>query len=594
MKPTVFTSSTIDASRGTFLASWRPYALITLAVLLLFGYTVFFPDFTYLDDYHMIVEYQHLLTDPGHLLNAFTEDVFHNHQGGMYYRPLLTWTFMLDASLGGSHPAMYHVSNILYHLLTCFSLMVFFKELGLSRVFAFGSSFFFALHPAVTQVVVWIPGRNESLLSLFILLSLIALMRFYSTQRLRWLGAHLSCFAFALLTKESALMLLPLSMLFIGARVYAGLKLLPAHYVLAALGWFFIFLYWHYAREAAMILRISDFSSAFASLWQNAWTLIPFFGTIVRPWNLFTVAAAEDLSLLPGLAGVIVFSIVFFSAKEKNWTVFFLGVCWFVVFLLPTLYRHPDALYPRRFFEHRVYLSFIGVLLMAGSISAEQNWKRLIPFLKPGFAVLCVALAGLTYHHSFSFANAMTFSEQAARTSPRNTYYHFEISMMELPDSLRATLHFSKRTVSPGEYYRKLSGIEEDMRNVLVQDASDIDARLGLGAVYFAMGRLTSAEEELQTILSVQPKNAVAQYNLGVLYYHGHFEKLAEQHWLNTLELDPLSKETYRNLCYLYYRWEDFPDALRYAEHSISLGAPVPEELLAELREKANEQAPQH
>ena len=65
----------------------------------------------------------------------------------------------------------------------------------------------FAVHPALNQAVAWIPGRNDSLLALFVLASALAFVRYVENRNWQWLGAYLALSLAALLTKESAVLL---------------------------------------------------------------------------------------------------------------------------------------------------------------------------------------------------------------------------------------------------------------------------------------------------------------------------------------------------------------------------------------------------
>ena len=569
-----------------FFSTWRPFAWVGLAVFLLYGRTIFFSEYTYLDDYYMIVDYQHLLTNPRHFLNAFTEDVFHTNQGGMYYRPILTVSLMVDALIGGTSPAVYRFSNIVYHILTAAFLIALLKELGFKNSFAFAASLIFAVHPAMTQAVVWIPGRNESLLSMFLLLSIIGMLRFQSSLRLRWYFVHLLFFALALLTKENALMAPALFVVLFFRKPRAEFSF--AHYLLLGLGWFFIILYWVYGREAAMIMQLNDYRATITAISKNSWALLSFLGTTVWPWNLFTIAVAEDLSIIPGLVGLVCILGFFLYSKEKNWFLLMWGALWFALFLLPTFYRNPNALHPMRFFEHRVYLSFIGFLLMMAAGSLQTLWNRWRPASTLVLGLLFVALLVSSFRHSNSFADAMTFSEQTALTSPHSTFVHHEITMMELPPTFKASIVFSKRSAEPSTYYEKLKELEERLQHTNEPDHTTAEIHLNLGAIYFAMGRLKSAETELMQVLSLQPEHVIAQYNTGVLYYHGHFEKRAEQYWQKTIELDPSFADAYRNLCYLYYQWKEYSTAMQYAHLSEKFGASIPADLLNELRQLTN------
>ena len=563
-----------------FLMSWRPFAWLAVSVLLTYGHTVFFQEYTYLDDYYLIVDFQPLLHDPAYLLKAFTEDVFHRNQAGLYYRPLLSLSLMLDANIGGTNPAVFHCTNIVLHLIGTILVMRLLTGFGLPRPFAFFSSLLFAVHPALTQTVVWIPGRNESLLAIFVLSTLLALLRFQANRLLRWLFLSILFFLLALFTKETALMLLPLLAMILVWK--STPRLSAAHYLLWGIGILFILVYWSLLRKAAMIVPLINYSEAVSIILKNSWTIIPYLGQIVWPFPIFTVAVAQDLPLVPGLVGLACLVVILLLPGKKDWKLILFGLAWFAIFLLPSLYRLPSSLYPMRFFEHRVYIAAIGLLFVLGGLGAEPG-ARLSRHVRHGiFALLAAGSAFLSFQHSFSFQNAITFGEQTARTSPRSTFVHNEMTMMQIPPQWTPPLDFSKRLLSPDDYYTRLQGIEHSLVLAPSPPGSG-DSNLVLGAVYFAMGRLMSAERSLQAARSTEPNNAKPEFNLGVLYYAGHQEGLAEQHWQRTIELDSTFAEGHRNLCYLYYSQKKYTAAARHAERAQKFGAEIPQELLSVL-----------
>jgi len=74
---------------------------------------------------------------------------------------------------------------------------------------AFFLSLFFALHPVLTQAVAWVPGRNDSLATIFIFSALIFFQRFLSKEKLMDLIFLSLFFLLALFTKESSILLPP-------------------------------------------------------------------------------------------------------------------------------------------------------------------------------------------------------------------------------------------------------------------------------------------------------------------------------------------------------------------------------------------------
>ena len=56
---------------------------------------------------------------------------------------------------------------------------------NLNHLTAYGSflfAFFYGVHPILTPVVAWIPGRNDSLITIFILLASIAVIYLYDSK----------------------------------------------------------------------------------------------------------------------------------------------------------------------------------------------------------------------------------------------------------------------------------------------------------------------------------------------------------------------------------------------------------------------------
>ncbi len=77
--------------------------------------------------------------------------------------------------------------------------------------FAGGAALLFAVHPAAVQTVAWVPGRSDGLMAVFALASLLAWLHFDRSGSRLALGAHLALMAAALLSKETAIALVPVA-----------------------------------------------------------------------------------------------------------------------------------------------------------------------------------------------------------------------------------------------------------------------------------------------------------------------------------------------------------------------------------------------
>ena len=186
-------------------------AVLALVPLLLFGRSVSF-DYVRADDVDLIAGNQAFLADLANAPSVFTRSYF-EIDGELtdletYYRPLVVLSFMLDTQVGGGDPATFHATNVALHTAVVLLLFSLALRLGAARVPAFMSALLFAVHPLTAQAVCWIVGRNDILLALFAVASLIGLDA--ALRGSRW-GAplHVAAFALALFTKETGVVLLP-------------------------------------------------------------------------------------------------------------------------------------------------------------------------------------------------------------------------------------------------------------------------------------------------------------------------------------------------------------------------------------------------
>ncbi|MBI1319574.1 MAG: hypothetical protein GC168_11595 [Candidatus Hydrogenedens sp.] len=123
-----------------------------------------------------------------------------------YYRPLLLLTYGLDWLLWGFQPDGYNATNLLLHLVA--TLLVWRLAAALADDKRTGppllAAALFALFPGHDYDVLWISGRGDILCTVFVLLSLLGLLRWLRTGRGWHGGAHLLFAVLAFATKENA------------------------------------------------------------------------------------------------------------------------------------------------------------------------------------------------------------------------------------------------------------------------------------------------------------------------------------------------------------------------------------------------------
>lgn len=115
----------------------------------------------------------------------------------MTLRPIMTWTFQLEALLFGSWAPGYHILNLTAHLLCVWLLMRFLRRIGVSQPVSILAGLLFGLHPLNTQPM-WILGDRAEIVVL--LGGLIALLNYERKPLYCCLGLLL-----ALYSKETAI-----------------------------------------------------------------------------------------------------------------------------------------------------------------------------------------------------------------------------------------------------------------------------------------------------------------------------------------------------------------------------------------------------
>ncbi len=135
-------------------------------------------------------------------------DVFNEGVGGkrdILYRPLFRVTFIIEnhllalfnpADFSKSAIKLAHFDNILLHIIQVLVLFELLLCFTFNRVSAFFTALIFAVHPIMTMAVAWVPGRNEMMLSVFVMAYFIHFIKYVENNRskhLIWQFVFLIC-----------------------------------------------------------------------------------------------------------------------------------------------------------------------------------------------------------------------------------------------------------------------------------------------------------------------------------------------------------------------------------------------------------------
>jgi Tfp pilus assembly protein PilF len=148
--------------------------------------------------------YENPLVSKGTLKEIFTTLPASNT-----YNPLVIASFALEWKLVKNSPFLYHLDNVLLHLLCTVLALLFFRSIGLSIWWSGFAALLFGIHPMRVESVAWITERKDILYAIFCLATLLAYIRYIVSGKSGQLLLTFIFFVFALLSKGVA-MILPL------------------------------------------------------------------------------------------------------------------------------------------------------------------------------------------------------------------------------------------------------------------------------------------------------------------------------------------------------------------------------------------------
>ncbi len=582
-------------AKDTFIKSWRPYLWIAISSFLLYGHVIFFSEYTYYDDHFLIVENYSKIDELSDIGRQFLEDVGHQGQGGNLYRPMLNVSFILGTQISGTELWGHFLINVLLHTGSCLLLFIMLLNLGVSRAISFILSFIFTVHPALTQSVAWISGRNDSLLAFFILLCFISFLKFMSSSSYKWYFAHLLFFALALFTKETTLVF-PFVFLFYIFFVHKD-KATTTQIIGLIVVWMVVFVNWYILRMAAQIAPFTSPLRVMKNLFSDLWIVSFYLGKIFWPVDLAFGPLYPDIHIVPGILSTLFLLSIIIYSKNRNWKIILFGILWFGLLLIPTFIYHSDSVEIHiPYYEHRIYVPMIGIVILLSSLTFTKNihlFKRLIPYL---LGIIIVFLCWKSYRQTFHFQNFITLRQYAAETSPHDMWLYSSMERMSLPLSLKQQIQNYRIPLNTPvvdieardsiKNCKRTRDILETLEIKFINDSSNKELIHALAISNYARGFFLRAEELFLFAKKLDPQNANIPYNLGILYYDAHRYRQTELEWLLSLELNPSFDIVYFNLTYLYYEQGEFVKAWTICQLAVKQGIIIPDGLLKEIKSK--------
>ena len=183
------------------MTSKRMCWLLAGVCFLTFAASINYPFLGCQDDWAYVTANRHLQAGWSHIVQLATTPVL-----GLS-TPLPQISYLVDHSIAGMEPWIYHLINILWHCGMVLLVFRLFRELGIRRNAAFFTALIFAIHPQRVESVVWISERKDVMCGFFFILSCVCYMAYRRPRRpasavYQW--GSIAAMAAALASKPSA------------------------------------------------------------------------------------------------------------------------------------------------------------------------------------------------------------------------------------------------------------------------------------------------------------------------------------------------------------------------------------------------------
>ena len=597
----------------------RVHQLVLLVIPFLLYAQTFAFDFSFHDD-DMIVLNNAQVFREFDLKRLFLTDAWMLNQKIELYRPWQSFTYAIDHRLGGNDASAYHVHNVLIFCVGIQLLYLFLLSIGLGGLTAFALGLVYAVHFLFAHTVGWIPARGDLYLFAFSMGSLILFYASIRKNNLLYAVLSAVCYFGALLSKESAIVLLPL-MYLIGYTIWkVDLKNIRSCAMLGVSVVFTAFYLW--MREQSVIDT------------PNMFTLEGFvYNLPVIPEEVFKFFVPVFFSVMPGfhpavtwvgtglVVAIIGLTVVF--RRNVNMQLMMVGAAFFLLPILPSiLYKPLFTGYAYDYLDHRMFFPGVGLLLIAFALL--KPWLDRKNLSSNYLYSLVGVMAVIAFVNVKAYKNYTSYYDNATRTNPKSglawmnygtmlarennypkMFEKFNTALEVIPNNieLRMKLADSYYTVKDfprmmeqckaimqidstfAKAYFNIALFQSDqlkqsdsaihtMNKAVRKSPKNPDAFYYRGLLYKQLGRNDSALVDFQRVTHLNPQHTNALFEQGHIYGSTARYRDAVQAFNNFLAINPNDGRAYfyrgQSLCLL----NNTAEGCRDLQTALSLGVP--------------------
>ncbi|MBR3627963.1 MAG: hypothetical protein IKN42_03840 [Elusimicrobia bacterium] len=415
-----------------------------IVIFALYGESINF-ELSELDDDILIKHNINFISDYKNIPKLFKLSPYYNNTSS-YYRPILSLSFAIEAFFIRDNLKFYHLTNIILFILVLYLFYLFCMELKLNSIITKFVLLLIAVHPMFVSVVVWIPGRNDSLLTVFFISSFVCFIRYVNTQKLRFAILFFLFFILSLFTKETFILLIPLYFIYLFLYEYnvskKKLSILFISLIPIVLTFFILrkycittFGYEHYISKINIIF--------FNFIKYICIFLYNFFVPEYIPMLLFNVTLNVKIITYNCLF-ISVFAFVVYKKIIPKKIIFFSLLLVFLS-LFPTFLQEEIVYLNHRFLICSISFIIVFVIIIDYLI---KNFKKIKKFLIAFFVLFLVTFFYISYEQINKYKNSETFWVNVYLDSPN--YYLANLHLSKIYTKkilLKEALYYAQKAI---------------------------------------------------------------------------------------------------------------------------------------------------
>lgn len=473
------------------------------------------------------------------------------------YIPLTFVSYQIDAAIGGLEPFVFHLHNLLHHVLNAWLFLMLAFLLTKNRMVGLLAGLLFLVHPIHTEAVMWVSGRKDLLSTTFFLGSLLLYILYKREKTIDTYLKSLGAFLLGLLSKVTVVSL-PLVLCIIdaieGRKITTKSLIEKIPYVVLSMIFGIVALF---GKSGAPSLSLGTrVLVAIKSLVFSVGKIIVPVGLSPMYSHTGPISILEPAFFVPVLLTVTAITVMIVLRKRLKALIW--GSIFVVVTFLPSfgnLVKNGEYYLTS---DRYAYIPSLAIILLV-AIGLHRLPTMIV---KIAGGALVVVLAVTTALHGRVWANTRTLSAYIVQVSPEARLGHMwhgnalrdegrlEEALAEYGTALSMK---DDRQVyyNRGLAYEALEKIPEaiaDYQQAIAMDRLYALPRINLGRLLYLQGKKDEARIQFESAATAAPHLAMPLYNLGVLAGEREAWEQAADYYRKALVRDPLLTDARANL----------------------------------------------